>query len=68
MLSYRHPAATAPASLVGAQRRTTLAVALAPCVAALLVLAPSVLAQVSFSGPANLAAGDGPRSVAVGDF
>jgi hypothetical protein len=31
-------------------------------------LAPGAQAQVSFSGPTNYPAGDGPHSVAVGDF
>lgn len=45
-----------------------LAVWLTLSVAASLWLAPAALAQASFSGPTNFAAGGFPFSVAVGDF
>jgi hypothetical protein len=64
--SFRHPAATSRASAASVRRRQTLlAAALALSAAALLWLAPAALAQVSFSGPTNFAAGDGPHSVAL---
>ena len=42
--------------------------ALVAALALLWLAVPPALAQVSFTGPTNFAAGDGPRSVAVGDF
>jgi VCBS repeat-containing protein len=51
-------------------RSIRLAVLVAPTLLAALLLVPSALAQtpVSFTGPTNFTAGDGPVSVAVGDF
>ena len=51
-------------------RSIRLAVLVAPTLLAALLLVPLALAQapVSFTGPTNFTAGDGPVSVAVGDF
>jgi VCBS repeat-containing protein len=59
----------APRAVRGTRRPAALLAAwLTLSAVALLWLAPATLAQVSFSGPTNFAACDGPFSVAVGDF
>jgi VCBS repeat-containing protein len=69
-----HPVSTSPAT-GGHMRPTRLAVLTASTLLAALLLVPTALAgtaialvQVSFGPAANVAVGDGPASVAVGDF
>jgi predicted NUDIX family NTP pyrophosphohydrolase len=51
-------------------RSIRLAVLVAPALLAALLVAPSALAQtpVSFTGPTNFRTGDGPVSIAAGNF